>query len=95
MIKNKVDIKDTDLFGHTFLFTAYADDSAFFLKDMSSFKMLLETFIEFYCFSGLKPNIAKCEIAGLGPLKEVLETVSGLKTVELTNDAIKILGIQF
>ena len=62
---------------------------------MSSVKMLVETFIEFSCFSGLKPNIAKCEIAGLGPQKEFLEAVCGLKTVDLTNDAIKILGIYF
>ena len=62
---------------------------------MSSVKMLVETFIEFSCFSGLKPNIAKCEIAGLGPLKGVLEAVCGLKTVDLINDAIKILGIHF
>ena len=29
--------------------------------------MLVETFKEFSRFSGLKPNIAKCEIAGLVP----------------------------
>ena len=95
LIKNKVDIKGIDLFDHTFLFTAYADDSTFFLKDMSSVKMLVETFIEFSCFSGLKPNIAKYEIAGLGPLKGVLEAVCSLKTVDLTNDAIKIQGTHF
>ena len=91
LIKNKVDIKGIDLFDHTFLFTAYADDSTFFLKDMSSVKMLVETFMEFSCFFVLKPNIAKCEITSLGLLKGVLETVCGLKTVNLTNDTIKIL----
>ena len=57
--------------------------------------MLVETIKEFSCFSGLKPNITKWEIAGLVPLKGVLETVCGLKSVDLTNDAIKILGIHF
>ena len=57
--------------------------------------MLAETIKEFSCFSGLKPNITKWEIAGLVPLKGVLETVCGLKSVDLTNDAIKILGIHF
>ena len=65
------------------------------LKDISSVKMLVETFKEFSCFSGLKPNIVKCEIVDLGPLKGALEAVCGLKTVDLTNDAIKILGIHF
>ena len=31
----------------------------------------------------------------LSPLKEVLEAVCGLKTADLTNDAMKILGIGF
>ena len=31
--------------------------------------MLVEIFKEFSCFSGLKPNIEKWRIAGLGPLK--------------------------
>ena len=66
---------------HSFLFTAYADDSTFFLKGMSSVKMLFETFKELSRFSGLKPNITKCKIADLGPFKGVLETVCGLKTV--------------
>ena len=95
LIKNKADIKAIDIFDHTFLFTAYADDSTFFLKDISSVKMLVETFKKFSCFSGLKSNIAKCEIAGLGPLKGVLDAVCGLKTADLTNDAIKILGLNF
>ena len=82
LIKNKVDMKGIDLYDHTFLFTAYADDSTFFLKDISSVKMSVETFKEFSCFSGLKLNIAKCEIASLGPLKGILEAVCGLKAVD-------------
>ena len=95
LIKNKVDIKGIVLYDRTFLFTADADDSTFFFEDISSVKILVETFKEFSCFSGLKPNITKCEIAGLGPLKGVLEAVCGLETVDLTNDAIKIPGIHF
>ena len=49
----------------------------------------------FSSFSGLKPNISKCEICGLGPLKEVEMAVCSVQTVDLTKDAIKILGIYF
>ena len=49
----------------------------------------------FSSFSGLKPNISKCEICGLGPLKGVEMAVCGMQTVDLTKDAIKILGIYF
>ena len=44
---------------------------------------------------GLKVNFSKCEIAGLGSLKEVLEAVWSLKSINLTTDAITILGIHF
>ena len=47
LIKNKVDIKGIDLYDHTFLFTAYADDSTFFLKDIFSVKTLIQTFLSF------------------------------------------------
>ena len=45
--------------------------------------------------SGLRANIEKCEIAGIGSLKGVTEAVCGLKSVDLSNDTIKILGIHF
>ena len=44
---------------------------------------------------GLKPSISKCEICGLGPLKEVEMAVYGMQSVDLTRDAMKILGIYF
>ena len=49
----------------------------------------------FSCFSGLKPNISKCEICGLGPLKGVEIAVCGMQTADLTKDAMKVLGIYF
>ena len=44
---------------------------------------------------GLKANFNKCQIAGLGSLKGVLEEVCGLKSINLTTDTIKILGVHF
>lgn len=35
-------------------------------------------------FSGLKPNIGKCEIAGIGLLKRPTEAICGLKLVDLS-----------
>ena len=95
LIKSKDDINGIGLYEHMFLFTAYADDSTFFLKDIVSVKVLIDTFKVFSCFSGLKPNINKCEIAGLGVLKGVQEAVCGLQNIDLTNDTIKILGVHF
>ena len=72
-----------------------ADDSTFFLKDILSVKELINSFNQFYHFSGLKANIGKCEIAGIVSLKGVTEAVCGLKSIDLSNDTIKILGIYF
>ena len=76
------------------MYTAYTDDFTFFFRDILSIKKLIIGFNQFYHFSGLKANIGKCEIAGTGSLKGVTEAVC-LKSVDLSNDTIKILGIHF
>ena len=53
------------------------------------------TFKEFSSFSDLGPNISKCEIAGIGSLKGIEATVCGMKNIDLTKDAVKIIGISF
>ena len=78
-----------------FLFIAYADDSTFFLKDISSVRILVDTFKVFSCFSGLKRNINKCEIASLGTLKGAQDAACGLQNIDLINDTIKIPRIHF
>ena len=95
LIKSKDNINGINLYDYSFLFTAYADDSTFFLKDIASVRILVDTFKVFSCFSGLKPNVNKCEIAGLGILKVTQEAVCGLQNIDLTNYTIKVLGIYF
>ena len=43
--------------------------------------------------SDLSPNMSKCEIADIGSLKEVETAVYGMKDIDLTKDAVKIIGI--
>ena len=75
--------------------TAFADESTVFLNDLLSVKNLIDTFTVFSLFLELKSNFRKCEFAGLGFLKGVLEAVRVLKSVNLTTDIIKILGAHF
>ena len=56
---------------------------------------IVKKFTLFSRFPGLKPNISKCEISVLGPLKRVEMAVFGIQLVDLTTDAIKILDIYF
>ena len=88
LIKNDGEIRGVTIFNHAFLYTAFADDSTFFLNDLLSVKNLIDTFTDFSLFSGLKANFSKCGIAGLGSLKGVLEAVCGLKSINSTTDTI-------
>ena len=45
--------------------------------------------------SGLKPNLKKPELEGIGALKEVQVAVCGLCFIDLNNDTLKVLGTHF
>ena len=62
-------MKGLKIFNYTFLYTAYAGDTTFFLKDEESFMEIMNVFDIFSLFSGLKPNKSKCKVAGIGALK--------------------------
>ena len=67
----------------------------FFLKNLGLIKELANTISLFSLFSGLKPNLSKCEVTAIGLLKGVKVAVCGIKCMDLTKDVIKILGIFF
>ena len=83
------------LFDHTFPYTAYADDTSFFLKDEGSVKKLMNIFDTFSIYFGLKPNKSKCEIAGIDVLKGVSIKLCRMECITLTKNSVKILGIHF
>ena len=95
LIKENPHIKGLNIFYHCYLYSAYADDSTFFLKDVNSIKEMVNSFHIFSSFPGLKPNLSKCEIAGIGVLKGVKVAVCGIQCVDLVLDTIKILGTHF
>ena len=51
--------------------------------------------IFFSKFSGLKANKSKCQIAGIGVKNGVQVALSGVQSVDLSTDSIKILGVNF
>ena len=63
------------------------------MKDRNSVKVNLSILDQFYIFSGLRPNLIKCEIAGIGVLKDANVVLCGLKSVNLAKESIKILGV--
>ena len=95
LIKENPHIKGLNIFYHCYLYSAYADDTTFFLEDVNSIKEMVNSFHIFSSFSGLRQNLCKCEIAGIGVLKWVRVAVCGIKCVDLVLDTIKILGTHF
>ena len=95
LIKENPHIKGLNIFDHCYQYSAYADDTTFFLKDVNSIKEMVNSFHIFSRFSGLRTNLSKCEIASIGVLKGVKVAVCGIQCVDLVLDAIKILGTNF
>ena len=56
---------------------------------------MFDTFHLFSEFSGLKSNLLKCDITGIGVLKGVQAAVCDMRCVDLKYDALKILGTDF
>ena len=69
-------IQGLDILSYRFLYSAYADDSTFFLWNLDSVTELAKTYKEFSSFFDLSPNISKCETPGIGSLKEVKTAVA-------------------
>ena len=44
--------------------------------------------------SVLRPNFSKCEIAGIGSLKDAKVALCGLKSLDLTKESFQILGLR-
>ena len=83
------------VFDYAFLYTAYADDSVSFLKDLASVKKLLDIFYYHSKYFGLKQNFSKCVIVGIGSLKGVEVAACSIKCVNLKVNTIKILETHF
>ena len=89
----KPEIERMTIFDYNYLYSAYADDTIFFLKNIISVKHMIDAFLSY--FWGLKPNLTKSEIAGIRVLKEVQVTVCGMRCIDLNIDTLKILSNHF
>ena len=94
-VKNNPKVTDLNIFKHDFLYTTYADDTTFFLKDRNSKIELMNELNISSSFSGLKPAKTKCEIAGISVLNGVQVSLYCMKYFNLNNETVKILGVHF
>ena len=94
-IKENKNIKGINIFDNIFLYSAYADDTTFFLSDEDSVIEVINAFHKFSLISGLKPNESKCEIGGIGVLKGVSLALCCMDWIDVTKETIKVLEIHF
>ena len=83
-IRENKNIEGINIFDNKSVYFAYADDTTFFLSDEDSVIEVMNAFDKLSLLSGLKPNEAKCEIAGIGVLKEVSLALCGMDCIDLT-----------
>ena len=95
LIKSSDKINGPEIKELMFLYYAYADDTTFFVGDLDSASEILKVFDTFSIYSGLKPNMKKCEIAGLGSLKGEKVALCEVNSIDLAQKTIKILGLHF
>ena len=65
------------------------------IQDVNSIKEMVNNFHIWSCFAGFRPNLSKCEIAGIAVLKGVEEPVCGMQCVYLAFDTTIVLGTDF
>ena len=87
-VKENENIQGLTIFNNHVLYTAYADDTTFFLSNENT---VIQIFEHFSFFSELKQNKSKCKIADTGVLKRVQIAFYGMECVNLKNNTNKIL----
>ena len=95
LVRSNPNIKKLKVYDDFYLLTAYADDTTFFVQDIESIKEIMKVFDIFSKYSGLKLNVSKCEICGIGVLNDVPVALCGFKNVILSEDSIRVLGVHF
>ena len=95
IVQNNDNIKGINICGKQCKLALFADDSTFFLQDEDSLKTLQLIISDFAQFSSLELNIQKSEVAWIGSARDSGAITSEYKYIDLRNECIKILGINY
>ena len=95
MVRQNKNIVGININGQEFKQCVYADDTTYFLRDLDSLSELKKTLAEFSKLTSLCVNYQKSEIAWIGSVKNSKLSELDIKTLDLSKDAIRILGIYF
>ena len=94
-MKNYEKTQGLDILNCRCLYSACADNSNFFLRNIDSVMRLAKTLKDFLSFSDLSPNMSKYKISGIGSLKWVETAVCGMKNIDLAKNVVKTIGFSY
>ena len=77
LIKTNNKIESLNICDCSFLYSAYADDTTLFFKNVLSAIEIIAMIDYFSSYLGLKSDISKCKISGTGALKRVHMALCG------------------
>ena len=95
LIKANTNVEGLQFFSYIFLPSAYAYNTTFFLRIEKSATEVIKTLDKFSLFSEPRTNNAKCETASISVKKGVKMALCVMDCIDLKDDVIKILGIDF
>ena len=95
MVRTEKRIKGIEIFDYTFLLSAYADDTTFFVSDTDSIHEIFRVFNIFSRYSGFTLNKSKCEVSGIGVKKGVKTAFCNVKNINLVLNSMKVLGVYY
>ena len=78
LLKTNSNIKGFKIFDHCYFYSAYTDYTIPFVKHVQPIENMIHDFHIYSTFSGLKPNLMKCKMAGIGVINGVKEAVCGM-----------------
>ena len=93
LIKNSQLIQGLDILNYRLIYSAYAGEFTFFLRNIDSMKDLARAFRLFSSFFYFSPNLRYFENAGTRSLKGVKRAVCCMKNIDLTKESVLIIGI--
>ena len=94
-VRNNKNIKGITIFGFEFKLLSFADDVSYFLQDLDSVKELQHLLEYSQQYTSLKINYEKSEICRVGSKKGAIRAFSNLSSVNLLNEAVKILSCHY
>ena len=92
-VRSNVNIAGVKIGGHSVKLSAYADDTYFFIIDVNSLWLILNTCDKLEEYSSLKLSVEKCQACWIGSAKGTQDAPINCNWINLVEDNVLTLGV--